>query len=165
MADVRTYLKDRQNLLEGEIAKLRAQLIPLERELFEIKIAQRALGRQSNEPSQQPLFAEDGGGSIDEEAAAIWRQYKAVEAERVLSPYARSTIKELVLRALTEQFWSGATAQQLLDLFADAWGRPEIVRTSLSPQLSRLKAEHKIDRNGTLWFIRDPKSEKAATDQ
>lgn len=158
MPDVRSYLDEREKLLESEIAKLRGQIAPLERELFEVRIAQRAVGRHSREPRQLPLMSADGS-SVDDEAANLWKQYLSVKAERLLSPYARMTIKQLVLKALEEQFPSGATAQQLLDLFGSAWGREEIARTSLSPQLSRLKAEHKIDRNGTLWFLRKPRPE------
>lgn len=159
MPDVRSYLDEREKLLESEIAKLRGQIAPLERELFEVRIAQRAVGRHSREPLQLPLMSADGRSSVDDEAASLWKQYLSVKAERLLSPYARLTIKQLVLKALEEQFPSGATAQQLLELFASAWGREEVVRTSLSPQLSRLKAEHKIDRNGTLWFLRKPRPE------
>lgn len=169
VAGLRSYLDDREKALQSEIAKLREQIAPLERELFEVRIAKRAVGRHSREPLQQPLFSASEEVAVDAEAQELWKQYRAIQAERVLSPYARLTIKELVLKALNEQFPSGATAHQLLELFANAWGRDEIVRTSLSPQLSRLRAEHKIDRNGSLWFRRTPKGEmpeaKAAADQ
>lgn len=168
--DVRTYLEEREKQLELEIANLRSKIAPLERELFEVKIAQRAVSRHSREPLQRQLFLHSAVEE-DPEASEIWKQYMSIAAERANSPYARLTIKQLVLKALTEQFPSGATANQILDLFANAWGRGEIVRTSLSPQLSRLKAEHAIDREGTLWFRRSPRPEpdqqqtKAATDQ
>jgi hypothetical protein len=169
VADLRSYLDDREKALQSEIMKLREQIAPLERELFEVRIAKRAVGRHSSEPLQQPLFSSTEKVAVDEQAQELWKQYRAIQAERVLSPYARLTIKELVLKALEEQFPSGATAHQLLELFSNAWGRGEIVRTSLSPQLSRLKADHKIDRDGSLWFRRnskvDPPETKAATDQ
>ena len=166
MADVRTYLESREKQLEAEIAKRRSEIAPLERELFEVKIARKAVGHRSSEPVQHPLFEQSDGDAIDEDAAKIWKQYKAMEAERVMSPYHRLTIKELVMKALTEQFPSGATAQQMLDLFSTAWGRGGIARTSLSPQLSRLKVDHKIENNGSVWFIRQIRpDEKAATDQ
>lgn len=169
MADLRSYLDEREKALEAEIAKLRGQVVPLERELFEVRIAKRAVGRHSSEPLQQPLFSPSEKISVDQEAEKVWKQYRAIQAERALSPYARMTIKDLVLKALEEQFPSGATARQMLDLFANAWGRGEVVRTSLSPQLSRLRAEHKIDRNGSLWFVRNPRPQpvetKTAADQ
>lgn len=169
MPQLRSYLDDREKALEAEISRLREQIAPLERELFEVRIAKRAVGRHSSEPLQQPLFSQSDGQTMDDEAQQLWKQYRAIQAERLLSPYSRMTIKELVLKALEEQFPSGATAQQLLELFSTAWGRNEIVRTSLSPQLSRLRAEHKIDRNGSLWFRRQPRPDeiqaKAATDQ
>ena len=169
MAELRSYLDERERALELEIANFRKRLAPLERELFEIRIAKRAVGRSSNEPLQQPLFSMSEFTSVDKDTEKLWDEYRAIEAERALSPYARITIKQLILKALEEQFPSGATAKQMLELFGSAWGRREIVRTSLSPQLSRLKAEHKIDRNGSVWFVRHPRTEsqdiKAAADQ
>ncbi|WP_344695862.1 hypothetical protein [Sphingomonas rosea] len=155
MAQLRSYLDDLEKELVRAIEQLRMKLAPLERELFEVRVARRAVTKQSSEPLQERLFATDSEAPLrSAEAGEVWRQYKELEAQRASSPYAHLTIKALVLKALEEQFSSGATAQQLLDLFGNAWGRPEIVRTSLSPQLSRLRAEHKIDRNGSIWFRR-----------
>jgi hypothetical protein len=166
VADLRTFLEEREKHLEGEVAKLRALIAPLERELFEVRVAQRAVAKRSPEPQQRHLFPllklETSGA-----AAEVWRRYFEDQEAQATSPYHDLTIKQLVLKALDEQFPSGATANQLLELFRGAWGRTEVVRTSLSPQLSRLRADHKIDRNGNLWFLRIPRStqEKAATDQ
>jgi hypothetical protein len=162
MSDLRTYLEQREKQLESELGKLRGLLAPLERELFEVRVAQRAVARKSPEPQQRHLFG-NLKLEVDEAAAEVWKQYLALQEAQANSPYFNLTIKELVLKALGEQFPSGATANQLLELFRGAWGRGEIARTSLSPQLSRLKAEHKIDRNGSQWFLRSEK--KAATDQ
>jgi hypothetical protein len=69
------------------------------------------------------------------------------------SPYYQySTIKQLIKKALTEHFQSGATAFQLREFFRDAWAR-NIDRESISPQLSRLRSEKIIDREGNVWFL------------
>lgn len=169
VADLRSYLAQREKDLEVEIERVRAQIAPLERELFEVKVARAAVERKSREPLQPQLFGERVGTARQQsEADEVWRQYKEIEAARAGSAYGRLTIKELISKALSEQFSSGATAGQLLTLFATAWGRDDIVRTSLSPQLSRLKREGKIDRNENIWFLRSQRLEQeevAATDQ
>lgn len=164
--DIRTYLSEREQRLKSELAALRARIAPIERELFEIGQAQKAVGNVAAEPFQAPLFQTGPDEHVDDEAADLWKEYKRVLAERAANPYFKLTIKDLVLKALREQFQSGATAQDLLEFFESAWGRDDIPRTSLSPQLSRLRTEQKIDRNGSMWFARELASdEKAATDQ
>jgi len=68
------------------------------------------------------------------------------------SPYEHLTMKQLVMKALTEHFQSGATAKQFREFFRDAWAR-NIDRASLSPQLSRLRSEKIIDRDGNVWVL------------
>jgi hypothetical protein len=50
------------------------------------------------------------------------------------------TIKQLVLRALIDHFHDGATPLELRTYIRDAYGR-EIDRTSMGPQLSRMRDE------------------------
>jgi hypothetical protein len=69
-----------------------------------------------------------------------------------LSPYENLTMKQLIMKALTEHFQSGATAKQFREFFRDAWAR-DITRESLSPQLSRLRSDKIIDRDGNVWFL------------
>jgi hypothetical protein len=68
------------------------------------------------------------------------------------SPYEHLTMKQLITKALMEHFLSGATAKQLREFFRDAWAR-NIDRASLSPQLSRLRSDKIIDRDGNVWFL------------
>jgi hypothetical protein len=68
------------------------------------------------------------------------------------SPYEYLTMKQLIMKALTGHFMSGATAKQLREFFRDAWAR-DIDRESLSPQLSRLRNDKIIDRDGNVWFL------------
>ena len=63
------------------------------------------------------------------------------------------TIKEMVLSIL-ENKPRGASPQQIIELISKRY-RVEIVRSSLSPQLSRLKADGKLnldERNG-VWML------------
>ena len=65
------------------------------------------------------------------------------------------TMKQLVVRTLTEHLKNGATANELLDFFERKWGR-KIERTSLSPQLSRLKSDNIIQLQGKTWRLSEP---------
>jgi hypothetical protein len=65
------------------------------------------------------------------------------------------TMKELVLKALSERFANGATVSELVEFFAIRWGREDVARPSLSPQLSRLKEEGKITLMGKVWLLAD----------
>ena len=149
------------------LATLRAQITPLEQELHEVRMAKAALQREAantREPQlalANPAHLKAGDGARSVLAPVVL----TTNFER--SPYAHLTIKQLVLKALHEHFPGGATANQMLDLFANVWGRGEIARTSLSPQLSRLKEDdHLIFRRGHVWHLRNPPSdEKTAVGQ
>ena len=170
MVNVRALLDDHETSIIERIARLRAELVPLERELFEVRLAKGALERGAPPTADQPQLVflkysdpKEPGSHID-----TWRQRLVAASAVPKSPYARLTIKELVRKALSEQFENGATANQLLELFASAWGRNDIVRTSLSPQLSRLRKEGTLFRTGQIWRLvnrRLPGSNDAASDQ
>jgi hypothetical protein len=164
---VRDLLSDYEADLLDRLKSLRDQIIPLERELAEVRRARSAVSLVDHGPEQAqiqfPLIrttSQEGGLQRD------------LTSRR--SPYARLTIKQLVLKALEEQFERGATANELLDFFRDVYGRGEIARTSLSPQLSRLKQDRQIILIGQKWSlptahnreIEDEVAEsKTATDQ
>lgn len=67
-------------------------------------------------------------------------------------PYEHWTLKQIAVQALRDHFPEGATANQLLDVLKAAYGR-EIERSSLSPQLSRLKEDGIIELDGKLWRL------------
>ena len=62
------------------------------------------------------------------------------------------TIKQMVITTLREHLPNGATANELLEAFFRNWGRREM-RTSLSPQLTRLKRDGKIELHGKVWTL------------
>lgn len=61
------------------------------------------------------------------------------------------TIKEAIVSVLADKR-SGMTALEILDELANRFDM-RIKRTSLSPQLSRLKDDGKIDRLGMIWSL------------
>jgi hypothetical protein len=172
MVNVRSLLVDHEASIEERIAALRAELVPLERELFEVRLAKAALERGSPGRDQPQLaFLRDSDPNAPASHVDVWRQ-RMISAETIAprSPYARLTIKELVQKALSEHFTHGATANHLLELFANAWGRTDVARTSLSPQLSRLRQEGVLFRQGQVWRLRATDNalnhfEKTAADQ
>ncbi|HZG47851.1 MAG TPA: hypothetical protein VEZ41_16520 [Allosphingosinicella sp.] len=164
-------LRDLLNTLEADalerIAVLREQLAPLERELADIRRAKAALPPPPDTGPRlwvdtqavQPISA-----TRQHFIPVMHPQVAAALPEREQSPYAKLTMKELVLKALAEQFPGGAAAKDLLDFFANAWGRGDVVRTSLSPQLSRLKEEGKIVLNGLIWRLAGTAADEAANE-
>lgn len=118
-----------------DLAKLRPRVSFLEEELSQID---RALAA-----AEGPILIT--GNEASERARA--------HHARVAHPnVANMTIKDMVVKALSEHFIRGATANQLIEFFEQRWGRKEI-RTSLSPQLSRLKDIGIISLQGKLWHL------------
>jgi hypothetical protein len=75
------------------------------------------------------------------------------------------TIKAIVQRALNSEFLSGATALELLDYINKHRDEP-LLRSSLSPQLSRLKHEQVIDLTADgIWVLTRKGVPEAATSE
>lgn len=77
------------------------------------------------------------------------------------NPYDRASIKQLILMALETSACRvyGATANEIRDFIRDAYGR-DIERTSLSPQLSRLREDGFIDLHEGRWKRVDPNQKR-----
>lgn len=162
--NVRDMLAEHEADLLNRLKALRDQIIPLERELAEVRRARSAVSMIDYGPEQGQIPFPIGHAPVNLGSVPDYSPPR--------SPYARLTIKQLVCKALAEQFERGATANELLDFFADAYARDDIQRTSLSPQLSRLKQEGTIILIGQKWSlptvqnreVPDPSSQtKAAT--
>jgi len=65
--------------------------------------------------------------------------------------------KEKVKLALREKYPQGATALDILAYLNERWDR-QIVRSSLSPQLSRLKKEGVITLDNDIWKLAEKNS-------
>jgi hypothetical protein len=141
-------LDRRESELAARASELRAELLPIEREIEEIKAARSAIVRVREIPAR--------GSDAGKSAVAYW-----LSADRNAA-YRTQTMKQLVRIALADHFKHGATANQMLSLFRDTFGRDDIIRSSLSPQLSRLKSEGEIMRDGLVWRLAPPKPPKLA---
>lgn len=148
---VKSLLDHRESELIARIDELRAQLAPAEAELEDVRAAKAVVAAQA---ARRIAKLPATGG---EASASSRSYYDGVYGERApTSQFRNLTMKELVRKALLEQFDDGATARQLLDLFHHEYGRVDIIRSSLSPQLSRLKVEGVIWRDGLVWRLSDP---------
>ncbi len=125
---IRPFLEQRQAVLVREREDAVVRLEVIDSELREISVALTAIGET---PGLLKLAA--GLGSADTSINGL-------------------TLKQLTVRALQDNFPAGASAGQLLDAFKNAYGR-EVERSSLSPQLSRLKDAGVIELDGRLWRL------------
>jgi hypothetical protein len=141
---IRELLERREVELQNQINEMHGKLAPLEAELADVRKARAAIS--------SPIIS--GVGTLTADAAVL---------PTGASPYASLTMKELAIRALRDHFPSGATANQLLEFFKNAWAR-DIPRPSFSPQLTRLKTEGKIDRRGLIWRLIGPQTAEAPTE-
>jgi hypothetical protein len=173
---LRDYLEQRERELLDMLGSLYNQIAPLEAELAEVRRAKGAVGMPSE--ARFPLVSGlsigsglagvdiglDTNVSVDATAALLSLSGSPhppinlgggmPHASAPSSPYVGLTMKQLVLKALSEHFNHGAATRQLLDFFRDAWGR-HIERTNLSPQISRLYQDRQIGRirSNQRWFL------------
>jgi hypothetical protein len=138
---LRTYLFQRENELKEAMRRNSDGLKTMEAELAEVKKVKQSIGL---EPSKVRRYGERFGGPYAE-----WQSVP----EAVGIPYESLPISNLILRALSSHFKSGATIAELLEFFREKWGR-EIDKGSLSPQLSRLYKRGVVGRIPSLpgWF-------------
>ncbi|GLV24493.1 hypothetical protein [Sphingobium sp. TomTYG45] len=98
--------------------------------------------------------------AIEAEMAAVEAALAAIpQIEPVEKPTTppsggrKMSVKAMVLDALERHFPQGASALDLLECFAKEYGRDDVARTSLSPQLTTLKNDGKIARDGMAWTL------------
>ncbi|MBN9346283.1 MAG: hypothetical protein J0I48_08785 [Devosia sp.] len=132
MTSVRDFLKARRQELQAELGPLEAKLSGLRRELDEIERAEKALG---------PV-------GVDEAFEMIFQRPMHTPAKGVLK---EGTIKDFVVRVLSEKP-DGLVAVDILARINKRFGT-KYPRTSLSPQLSRLKNEGVLERHGVVWRL------------
>ena len=128
-------LMDRADMIRVRLEDLRAEARPLEAELEQVKRGIKAMAG---------LFPPTG---------VIASRNAVAHRQRMANPDAQElTIKQMVIATLREHLPNGATANELLEAFFRNWGRKEM-RTSLSPQLTRLKRDGKIELHGKVWTL------------
>ena len=166
------YLDRREVELQERIDGVHKTLIPLEAELADVRKAKAAISER-HEPAAFRVWTQHTlrRPSLVEMAEKVMQRRSLNDAASVdaefteISPYAHLTQKQLVLKALTEHFPKGATANELIEFFHNAWKRTDVIRSSLSPQLSRLKVEDKIGLRGKTWTLLAPGNDEAPSDE
>lgn len=93
-----------------------------------------------------------------EAAERVYRQSGARNVDAMLplqfsAPSARPTIQDGVLQLLEEVYPMGLTALEILDRLNRRWWRGELKRTSLSPQITRLKKNRKLVSERGTWRV------------
>jgi hypothetical protein len=90
-----------------------------------------------------------------DDAKSEWKRIDLVldALERASLKSAKPTIMQAILEVL-KQHPNGMTALEILADINSRYFDGKILRTSLSPQLSRLKErDHKIELRGNRWFL------------
>ncbi len=106
--------------------------------------------------------AEQNLAKLEGELRLIEAAMRAVRNEEThAAPVEALTIKQAVLRVLDGVAPNGLPALAILDRLKSDFGM-EYPRSSLSPQLSRLKREGKIGLRGNTWFLVNRKTGSGA---
>lgn len=152
---LRAFLEQREKELTEQVSDIHRHLAPLEAELAEIRRAKVAIGMSP--PNAVLAALENLNGGVATALPPSSRGFaEAMRSaiETPPSPYASMTMKQLIVKVLSEHFHQGATTRQMLDFVRDAWGR-DIERTNLSPQISRLYQEGVIGRSESTkeWYL------------
>ncbi len=74
------------------------------------------------------------------------------------------TFKDKIKIALSEKFTEGAISNDILDYCNERWPEYPIKRSSLSPQLSRLKVDGVIDLADKKWVLKEKSSEASTSE-
>lgn len=88
-----------------------------------------------------------------------WRELQAAESAISDSDSSHgnrtgdSTIKDMIIAVLAEP-GTCAEARQIMDMIREKYGK-EVQRTSISPQLSRLRKEGRLYMKNNLWCLAD----------
>ncbi|AMJ62277.1 hypothetical protein [Bosea sp. PAMC 26642] len=150
MTTLQEFLHGRMNELATDDASLRRKLALNEQEREQLQKAAKAAGLHlkpiTEAPPPPPATYVLSVGTSQGRATT---QGVGMTVSR--RPIPEKTIKEAVLEVLGV-LGTGLTALDLLSAI-NAKFDTDYPRTSLSPQLSRLKAEGKITRLGNLWSL------------
>jgi hypothetical protein len=168
------YLERRERELSHQIAALKGEIGTREHELAHVRSAKRQIGQLGTDDKAR--FGVPGSlaalgaattrlsdlakpvgislSALGEQMSEGGRKIaEALQAGAIgIGPFPL-TIKQLIMRALLDHFrQGGATVTELRQFILDAHGR-DIDRTSLSPQLTRLRNEGHISLVNGRWVL------------
>ena len=146
-----SFLERRERELTHQLAALRSQIESKQRELAEI---QRVRGtRAPSPPSPSEISTWQAAADVAKEAVKQLIQQTDVPPVGGVPPSnEKPTIKSMIVTALTSHFHDGATPAELRTFIKDVFGR-EIDRTSMSPQLARLREGGAVEQSGMKWRL------------
>lgn len=135
--------------------QLRKRISALQRELEELEVAERVYRESQSEETDDDFAALLARRRI--EASNLPRKpQQGSLSEALEAGWARrgqpKTIKGQVTSLLDEVYPGGLTAQDILERIQIRWNSG-LERTSLSPQLSRLKVDNVITNKDIKWFL------------
>jgi hypothetical protein len=135
------------------LAYVRKRRAELQKELADLETAERVF-KGAAEAGDATQVSEAGRGEIS----------PALTVRAVEWAARPKTIKEMVLRLLTEAYPSGLTALEILEGVQKRW-MPGLERTSLSPQLTRLKNDALVINRVGKWFSADAELARARVEE
>lgn len=113
--------------LQTELASAKAKVEAIETEIATVESALLSLPKAPEKPAAATATAIQDGRKM--------------------------SVKAMVLETLEKHLPDGGEVHDLLNCFATVYGRDDVARTSLSPQLTTLKNEGKIARDGMTWHL------------
>lgn len=165
MVAVAKYLQDYEQALLRRIAHAEQALAELRSDLDDTR---KAMGAVAGSRPEGVLTEETADSALEalqkpSEGQPRRSRRRYLGSLEGMAP-ANYSIMDMVINALSTKYQDGTTAQSLLEHFKVTWGR-NIARTSLSPQLTRLKRDGVIDLDGNRWFLTKPQNEEASADR
>jgi hypothetical protein len=160
-------LERRERELTHQIAALLGQIESKQRELAEIRAVRTSLpssvpASAVPAPAAPPPVPDTSTFDVasnqirateeNRRAASVAHPMQQIESALVGGASQKRTIKSMILTALMSHFDDGATLAELRTFIKDVFGQ-EIDRTSISPQLARLREDGAVEQRGRKWRL------------
>jgi hypothetical protein len=175
---LRLFLGRRERELIHQVAALRAEIQSKQNELAELRAVRATLAPSvptaavPAAPAVPPPMPDTSTFDVvsnliaatdeNRRAASVAHPMQQTESALIGGVPQKRTIKSMILSALTSHFDDGATLAELRAFIKDVFGQ-EVDRTSISPQLSRLRDEGAVEQRGRAWRLSEPASERSIT--
>lgn len=119
----------------------------------------KALNERVSELHEKLSRLDQAEAALKGYSLSTFKFLKPAESESARAPVRGMTIKQMVIKAL-EDHPNGLIALDILSEINSRFGK-SYVRTSLSPQLSRLGKAGKIHKSGKHWILGKPDIQEA----
>jgi hypothetical protein len=164
---LRSFLERRERELTHQLAALRGRIESKERELAEIKKVRATLTSAPPSPPDNTsveVAADVVRAAGNQRSVDLINQTGNVQVSGPPPLNEKLTIKEMIVAALRSHFHDGARPAELRTFIQDVWDR-KIDRTSLGPQLARLREEGILEQSGTKWRISERERQRGVVPQ